>query len=186
MLINKSSSKKRYIISAAIVGLVMIGAASYSFIQNQSDDVRRDKNGTSLERSSTEKAETAKIQKNPEDTKQSVGSDIPQPASNNPDTGLLAANVILTSTGVDNNGKVDASGFVSNITEEGGTCTFTFQKYGDIIQKTTETAVNPTSTTCLTASFDEKELGSGEWEVFLRYQSPRASGTSNNMTLVIR
>ncbi len=186
MRITPKKNTRTYVIVAAVVVLLVVGGVfAYKHYSDSNTTVSRDKSGTSLERSQEELDETNSIQDNPEDSKQQTGSDaVTEPAVDS-STGKRSVNVVLTSTGTEN-GEVDASGFVSNLVEEGGTCTFTFAQNQKIIKKTSTTATNPTSTTCLTVRFDEKELGSGEWKVVIQYASSNASGSSNEGTLVIR
>ena len=187
MKIPRSASRKRLIAVTVVILLLASCMIAYFVLQNsRNNGVRRDANGTSLERSNIEKNETERIQSDTADAKQSSGSDVPEAPISNPDTGLLKANVVLTNTGTDNNGTADASGFVSNLSEEGGVCTFTFAKGDRTVTKTSTTMVNPTSTTCKTVGFAETELSAGDWQVTLRYVSTRASGTSNSMVLTIK
>ncbi len=186
MRITPKKNTRAYVIVAAVVVLLAVGGVfAYKQYSDSNNTVARDKSGTSLERSQEELDETKRIQDNPEDSKQQTGSDaVAEPAVDS-STGKRSVNVVLTSTGAEN-GEVDASGFVSNIVEEGGTCRFTFAQNEKTISKTTTTAVNPTSTTCLTVRFDENELGPGEWKVIIQYSSSSAAGTSNEGTLVIK
>lgn len=169
------------------VALLLIGTGvlAFSWYSNSNKDVRRDGDGTSLERSKTELSETEGIQDDPEKSKQSTSSDTVPTPTTNPTTGMREVNVVLTNTGLED-GQVEASGFVSNLVEEGGTCTFTFTQNQRTVNKSTNTVVNPTSTTCRTVRFNESELGQGEWKVIIRYSSSTATGTSNEGSLVIK
>lgn len=186
MNIPKRPRKTKLLVISGIAAVLVFAIGAYLFVQSQSsgDNIKRDKEGISLERSDNEKLETKNIQDNPDDTKTATGSDTVSEAPTGA-SGLREANVVLTSTGTDN-GKVDASAFVSNIVEEGGTCTFVFTQAARTITKTSSTLVNPTSTSCQTISFDETELGNGDWKVTVQYKSATAAGTSNEGILEIK
>lgn len=186
MRITPKKNTKTIVIAAALAVLLVAGAAfAYRQYSDSTNSVARDKSGTSLERSQEELNESENILNNPKDAKQQTGSDTVNEPAVDSATGKRTVNVVLTSTGADN-GQVDASGFVSNLVEEGGTCTYTFTQTQRTVKKSSGTSVNPTSTTCQTVRFSENELGTGEWKVVIQYNSSSASGTSNEGTLEIK
>lgn len=178
---TKKPIKKIYIIIAAIIVIAACLVAWFILQSKQNNSVARDSNGTSLERSNEELKETDTITDNPS-VKEDSGSDIPATPEKNPETGLNKVNVILTSTGTSGD-QVDASGFVSNVVENGGKCTFLFTQGSKTLTKTSTTSTNPTSTTCATVRFNKSELSTGEWKVVIEYRSETSYGKSNESSL---
>ena len=132
-----------------------------------------------MDRTDTEKQATKVLEENPEQKTQNNQNDTPS----DPDTtanGKQAASVLLTNAGIFN-GTVSASGMVTNIAEQGGSCIYTFTNGSSTITKVSTTLINPTSTTCETVSFPSNELPkAGMWTIKLKYTSSTSEGTSVN------
>lgn len=134
---------------------------------------------TNLERSDTEKATTQALQDDPKQKLQNTQTDTPPAPTQTSTSGKQIVNVVLTSVGI-SNGVINASGMVSNLVEEGGTCTYIFTNNGQTVSKTSTTSTNPTSTTCSRITFSADELpAKGTWNVKLSYSSAKAEGTSS-------
>lgn len=133
-----------------------------------------------LDRSDTEKKSTDTLKEQPELKTQNSQTDAPiQPTIPSDGTKKGTVSVLLTNAGIFNSA-VSASGMVTNIAEEGGSCEFVFTSGDKVIKKTTETLINPTSTTCKTVTFSASELTSkGAWRVNIVYSSSAYEGTSN-------
>ena len=188
MNIKNKKNRLVRVILPVVAALVITGLGGtwwYLDSSTSKDDVKRDNKGTSLERSNSENTETKNIETDP-DAKGTTGSDAPSAPETNKETGLNKANVILTSTGTNGDNTVDSSGFVSNVVEDNGKCTFIFTQGAKSVRKDTTTSTNPTSTTCKTVRFDKSELGTGEWSVVLEYTSPTSSGTSNSSKVTLQ
>lgn len=185
MRIEKSNSKRVKIISTAVVAVVLLGlgVTVWNWYVHK-DDIKRDANGVSIERTAQDKKLEEELNKDP-GKKELVQSDRPEDPSVDSNTNLKSVNVILTNTGM-NNDNVTASGFVSNVVESDGTCTFVFTNDQKTLKKQSETLPNPTSTTCKSISFNKSELGSGTWKVQIQYSSSESAGMSNEMELVVR
>lgn len=131
-----------------------------------------------LEKSDAEKQRTQELQQNPEQKIVNEQSDTPTTPTTDVGTGKQNANVVLSFASIQN-GTVSVGGYVTNVVEDGGTCTYTFTKGGEAIEKTAATMQNPTSTSCATTRFPSTELGSGVWKVTLTYGSSASAGVSN-------
>ena len=184
MYINqKKSSKKTILIISSILVLALVAVAGgYWYIHR--GDSKRDVNGVSTERTSQDKELEQKLNSNPEQKQQTTQTDHPAAPSVDKTTSLQQVNVILTNTG-ETNGFVSASGFVSNAIESTGTCTYVFTNGQKIVEKTSTTLTNSTSTTCKTVKFSASELSAGTWKVQLKYSSPTSTGSSNTLDLVV-
>lgn len=134
-------------------------------------------NKPSMEKSDTEERAIKEITEDPRKKLQNTQGDKPnQPTLQASKKG--AVNVLITNVGVFN-GKVSASGMITDVTEEGGECTYVFSNGIAKIIKSTTTFVNPTSTSCKTVSFSSSELNNSEnWTLKLEYSSASHEGTS--------
>lgn len=179
-------AKKRKITLIVVLALtIVLGIfVVYFFLKNQNSHSTSDSadfiNKINLERSQAEKDQESALNKDPEKKTQNDQNDKPDQPSTDTITNKLAVNVVLTNVGV-SDGIVSASGFVTNIVESGGVCTFVFTKDGQQVTKTSETTQNPTSTTCKTVKFNSSELSSGKWTVGLTYNSNQATGSASNL-----
>lgn len=133
---------------------------------------------TNLERSDTEKATTSGLESNPAQKLQNGQTDTPSAPTQTTTSGKQVVNVSLTSVGI-SNGVINASGMVTNIVEEGGSCTYAFTSGSQVVTKVVTTSTNPTSTTCTRITFSANELPTdGAWKVKLSYSSSKAEGVS--------
>jgi hypothetical protein len=112
-----------------------------------------------------------------EDAKKTV-EDRSTGASQN--SGLVNANVIITSLTTSG-----VRGYVSNVFEDGGTCTLTLTKGTDKITATSTGVADVNKTTCAPISIDQSQLKSGDWTAVLSYTSAKASGSSAPQKLTV-
>lgn len=79
------------------------------------------------------------------------------------------------------------SGYVSNIVEEGGTCTYNFAKGAVTFTKTTEGFVNVGNTNCTPLTLSGQDFAQqGIWQVTLTYNSESAHGVSQPKELEVK
>ena len=71
-----------------------------------------------------------------------------------------------------------ASGFVSPVVEDGGTCTLLVSRDGNTVRATVEGIADATTTVCDRLVLPGDELRPGTWSVVLQYESDNASGES--------
>jgi hypothetical protein len=76
--------------------------------------------------------------------------------------------------------------FVQGVVEDGGTCSYTFSKDSETIQKQVSGFANVSSTNCSPLDFPKSELTKGTWKVSLKYSSTKAEGVSGVMTLEVQ
>ena len=186
MKINKRMSKKKIIISALVVLVLLCSAYAfvavrtglYPFVgsSNESADVGEQK--VSLERSKTEEGAIKAVADDPGLKSKNNQTDTPNTPTATSDGGKLKVNVLLTNVRVAN-GFVSASGFVTDLVETGGSCNYRFIKDSSVVDKPARTLTNPTSTTCETVRFSTNELpADGAWKVSVSYSSDSARGES--------
>ncbi len=80
-------------------------------------------------------------------------------------------------------GRDGIGGYISGITEEGGTCTATYSQGTKVITKTSAGFFDVNKTTCSSLEVASSELSPGEWKVILRYDSAKSQGVSSEVTL---
>lgn len=179
---RKHINKKTVLI---LVGIIILAAAVCSgYWYFHRNDTQRDANGVSTERTPQDKKLEEQLQSDPARKQESTQTDRPTSPTVDEKTNLQRANVILTNTGQSGD-EITASGFVSNVVEEGGTCTFVFVKNLQTIEKSSSTLSNATSTTCKTVKFSKSELSSGTWKVHIKYTSGVSTGESNELELSV-
>lgn len=183
--IKRNSMKKRTTIIAIIAIIIIIGAYlatayavrmfPFAYVNTTYDP------GTHVineQKTKTEEDAINELNQNPDSKIDNEQADTPDAPTVNASTGKKEAAVLITNSGVFN-GTVSASGFVTNVVESNGTCTYTFTSGGNKIVKQSSVLSNPSSTTCETVSFPVSELTtSGVWSVVLSYLSPESSGSS--------
>ena len=101
------------------------------------------------------------------------------------DNGKTIANVSISSAGALSD-KVLASGMVSNIIEEGGSCTYAFTNGETTFTETTTGIANAKNTVCSSVTLDKNQFTEGVWEVTLQYESTTSEGQSEATTFEIR
>ena len=186
---TKNHSKKKttlILLSAVVLALVVGGVVFAAYRVNMDQNGIKDgEQGVNLERSDTEKAAEEALKDDPDQKLENDQNDTPATPTGSTASGKQAVNVILNYAAIDNgtaSSKVVAAGSVTNITEEGGECTYTFTNQGTIITKVSSTLVNPTSTTCSSVNFSADELTkTGTWTVSLKYSSAKYEGSSNEL-----
>ena len=71
------------------------------------------------------------------------------------------------------------SGRVTNFKEEGGSCIYKLQQgTGEPRQYTSQIIPDAKNTVCEAVKLDKKDVGSGEWKVWMEYKSNSAEGAS--------
>lgn len=77
------------------------------------------------------------------------------------------------------------SGVVTDVIEDGGTCTFTLRKGAVAIQRQQPGAADATSTSCGTVEVPAAELSAGTWDASLTYTSATGTGSSATSKVVV-
>ena len=84
-------------------------------------------------------------------------------------------------------GIATAHGTITNLVEEGGTCTYVFKGPNNKeINNTTDSIVDRSSTQCKSVEMTKAELGVGTWQVKLVYKSKNAEGESESKTFSVQ
>lgn len=101
---------------------------------------------------------------------------------NNQSSGNQApkANVVITYLST-----TEARGYVTNVLEDGGTCTITLTKGSAKVTASSTGIMDVNKTTCGPMSIDQSQLSSGDWTAVLSYSSSKATGSSAAQTLSV-
>lgn len=111
-----------------------------------------------------------------------------QEEQNQPESSANKRQVIpVVANAAQSNNEVFVSGYVSNIVEEGGSCTYSFVKGTTTFTKTTEGFVNVGNTNCTPLTLTTQDFGQkGTWQVTLTYNSESAHGVSQPKELEVK
>jgi len=173
--------KKRSILAISIG--ICVAAIAYLLIAYLGDlppfQEQKSSGGVNMNRTDTEIQATDNLEKNPASKLENNQTDTPQPPGKDENSGKKVVNVLITNVGI-SSGTVSASGFVTNIVESDGSCTYTFTNGNNTVNKVVGTLPNATSTTCKTTTFSSDELPTaGTWSVVLSYNSTQSMGQSS-------
>lgn len=164
-----SSPKRKVLITLAVLVLAGVGVWLW---QNDQDDKRSaaGENSASIE---AEKKATKDFDNRLQEQKKNDSGNSPGDSS-----GLKVANVIMVSATAS-----EARGYISNVLEEGGTCTATYVKGDSKVIGTSIGFIDVNKTTCAPVSVSG--LSPGEWTAVLSYKSSTASGSSGAQTVSV-
>ena len=192
---NSKKSQKKQDINGAKVGLAIVlvalltfgglSLARYLTDENRKVDDRSDKNTAELFEDDEKKSDE-EINNDSYDRKDEAEKDADNKIENQTnDNGKTIANVSISSAGALSD-KVLASGMVSNIIEEGGSCTYAFTNGETTFTETTTGIANAKNTVCSSVTLDKNQFTEGVWEVTLQYESTTSEGQSEATTFEIR
>ncbi|MFB9645795.1 hypothetical protein [Microbacterium terregens] len=83
-------------------------------------------------------------------------------------------------------GDLEATGIVTGVAEDSGTCTLTVSRGGDQRTATAPGAAGPDSTNCGLMKISTDDFASGEWEAIIDYSSDTYRGRSNGQAVTVR
>ena len=184
---NSKKSQKKQGINGAKVGLAIVlvalltfgglSLARYLTDENRKVDDRSDKNTAELFEDDEKKSDE-EINNDSYDRKDEAEKDADSKIENQTnDNGKTIANVSISSAGVLND-KVLASGMVSNIIEEGGSCTYAFTNGETTFTETTTGIANAKNTVCSSVTLDKNELSFNGKDQVVSVKSVVLDGTT--------
>jgi hypothetical protein len=94
------------------------------------------------------------------------------------------ANLIFASIDGDDP-NVSASGYVTGVIEDGGTCTFTFEHQTQTLVASSTARTDASDTSCGMIQLPLSQFAPGTWSVRLQYKSSHAHASSDAMKLNI-
>lgn len=174
---------KKVIITIMLVLLVAsIGLAAYAWLSKDDDNSYTDTDGiTYQEATEAEKQESENIKKeNSEQIDNSQGA----PTSN--ESGQKkTVTPIITAWSQDSSGDLRINGYVPEVTEEDGTCSYTLTNGNMEVEQSRSALLNAQSTSCGQIVISSNKLSPGQWKITLTYSSSNSKGTSDETTIQI-
>ena len=183
--------KRKILITSVVVVVLVAGSIVYIFNRNSKKDNKTATSDNPISIDSTnynppteeEKQETEQFKKEQE-AKQNANIDSQQSTSATQKSGI--ANVSITNL-QSTSQAATASGFVSNVFEDGGNCTLTLTLGNQKITGTSKGIADVNKTTCPEISIPRSSIPqSGQWTAVLSYASSKISGTSDRKTIEIK
>lgn len=177
MQIHKQKNKRKYIIIATLLVLLLAGAATANFLYTRDSDKPNSKAQSDIDQASN-------LAKEPENKSLSPNSDQPL-APTGTDTSTKKSIQMVASANVTNE-TLYIRGGLNYPEPEQGTCYAELSgPTGRTIRKDTEILQNPASADCKTVSIPVSELTPGTWKSTLKYTSANYEGTSNEVETTI-
>lgn len=102
------------------------------------------------------------------------------------EAGLKIAEVYVSGGYDVQNSQVYASGVITNVVNNTGTCTYNFTNGSETITETSEVLPSPKETVCASVNLDRGRFTNGSWNVTLTFKSDYAEGTSDATTFTIQ
>lgn len=103
------------------------------------------------------------------------------------DAGLKIAEVYIANVGQDTNSNVIfASGVITNVVNNSGTCTYTFTNGSQTVTATGEVLPSAKETICSNVEVSTSQFSAGDWTVKLNFKSDYAEGESDATTFTIQ
>ena len=184
---NQITNSLKLLLTVIIVALLTFGVLSlmrYLSDEKRQIDDQKDKNTASFyedDKKSEENGDSGSY-----DAKDEAEKDADANSNNQTnDNGKTVANVSISSAGVLDD-KVIASGMVSNVIEEDGSCIYAFTNGEETITETTTGIANAKNTVCESVLLEKSRFKIGTWEVILQYQSTKTEGQSEAQTLEVK
>lgn len=102
------------------------------------------------------------------------------------EAGLKIAEVYVSGGYDVQNGQVYASGVITNVVNNTGTCIYSFTNGSETITETSEVLPSPKETVCASVNLDRSRFTNGSWDIILTFKSDYAEGTSDATTFTIQ
>ncbi len=184
---RKNNSGAKLFLLVIFVALLTFGILSlmrYLSDEKRQIDDQKDKNTASFyeEENKSDKGDNSSSYDAKDEAEKDAESNIDIQTNDN---GKTVANVIISSVGALND-KVIASGMISNVIEEGGSCIYAFTNGEETITETASGIANAKNTVCESVLLDKSRFKVGTWEVSLQYQSTKTEGQSETQTFEVK
>src|SRR4030095_16005060 len=177
--IKRALNKKTLLVIVAI----LIATVGVVWFVNRGDDTPSTSNSqpdSSINYGPPTEEEKQETERHKQELEDKLGSD--NSSTPAPPSGSQASIVMTYATYT--NGGVEASGFVSNVFEDGGTCTLTLSKGSLSVTGNSQGFVDVNKTSCPPIVINRSQIPeSGDWTAVLSYSSSSAKGSSSSQTI---
>lgn len=183
---NKHKLKIIVLIGIALV----IGVVGVVVLWQRSLDYKITKAPTNTSNSDLAKAEKQDVVQNKSDiTNQKKSSPTSQTNTSAGSTNMPGTASVMISYAGQTNQTIQVSSYVSNVFEDGGTCTLTLTKGNSTVTRTVQGVANVSYTTCPTFSIENSghsALAAGSWNIVVSYKSAAFNGSSETRTVDVQ
>lgn len=174
----KSAKKNTLLVLLGVLLIVAIlGIAYWLFSKN----TQQQEEDTSISRGSSkdiqDKVDTSPPTAEERQDSDTAKEDTTQSSPEKDSSGLYMVSPTVVGAGVSGENYY-AKGYVAGITEDSGTCTYTFTSGGKSQTKTSDSRSDATTTVCPQVTVAKSLLPSGQITVTLKYTSSTSYGTS--------
>jgi len=183
----KKKAPKTILIVVLVLVFALAGGASYWYLDTNGFFGRTDKQTEANKNSGGDKTTTSNTTETPagnninDDNKGTEGPPVPVDENGN----KIAQIKIVDASQYDDTFEVRAG--VTNLTEENGTCEFTFTKGSQTLSRTTDAIFSGTSVNCATLDIPIVDFpAKGDWQMVVKYTSTTASGSSDSQKITIK
>lgn len=174
--IKKRSLNKKILLIAVLVLAIAAGAGAYAL--SRSDSGSETKNTTAKEGKTNFAPPTAEEEKAGDDIKSEIVNEQQNQASQ-PSTGGKKAVVPTVTYAGQYGNQIEVGAYVSNLFEDGGTCTLELKKDGVTKSVSVQGVKNVNSVDCPVMAIDRSQLpSSGKWQAVVSYSSASSEGSS--------
>jgi hypothetical protein len=172
MVIKKHSTNKKFIILVAAVIVVALGGVGFAYKNSKHvDSSVRAPNSVDYSGPTKQEATAGDAQKDANKDREKIDTQTPATSQ--------ASVVLVDSTQYDNT--VEIRGYVSNVYEDGGTCTATLTNGTAKVTKTSTAFKDATTTQCGAIDIARSEFSTaGTWNLTLVYSSPTSTGQATS------
>lgn len=170
---KKSNKIKKIVILILLVTLLLAaGVGVYRYATKDSDtndDMVSEVNTVNYEPPTEEEKEAGDKQKETIVNTESENDNLPESAEV----------VIVDSSQYDD--EIEVRAFVANVIKD-GTCTITFLKDGNMIEKSVPAYADASTTPCIALTLPRSEFGeSGEWKLVVEYKNEQIVGSAEGI-----
>lgn len=183
MRLQKKTNKKPLFIALALLIVIAIGVFMYFWLSRPQDESVKTTQQSSQQKTSQKNTGSTKSQKEASGTNSTVATpetpekekDItPAYEGTNPNSAPSLTGVITYSAVA--GGKLIIRTNI-NQSVSSGTCELTLSQNSKLVTKTSDIALNPSSSTCQGFDIPVTELGSGKWDISIKLSGDNKSGT---------
>ena len=180
MIINKKNNRKKYIVIGAIVGVLLISASAYAFIQSNSADTKT----SAPTKEESEAGNAVKLDTLEQGTSSDEETTSTSDSSKNESPETSTATPAIRFTAKNQNGSLYQIRTMIDVVETGGTCVLTLTSGGRTVTKETQTQPLAQATTCQGFDVPVSELSAGTWNIKVSYKNNNSTAEVSDVIKV--
>lgn len=177
---KKLSSRFKYLLVGAILAVVVVAASAWFYLGPTPAKHNNSDTPSTINYAPATPQEKAESDQHKQDIVHNQG----QSDTNAPPSTPSSVTPIIVDTNQYGNA-VEVRGFVPQITESNGTCTYTFTGASTFTRQQAAVA-DATTTRCPVIALPSTLFAKGTWNVTITYKSPLHEGTSENKSFEVQ